>query len=74
MEHGFSKFLARSITNLINIDYLKPAEVEESYHTVFARGFTLTPDFSSIRLSRPGSCIDQAESLAERQGRSPHYS
>ena len=42
MEHDFSKFLAGSIKNLINIDYLKPAEVKESYHTVFARGFAVS--------------------------------
>ena len=42
MEHDFSKFLAGSIENLINIDYLKPAEVKESYHTVFARGFAVS--------------------------------
>ena len=33
---------------------------------------TLTPDFSSIRLSRPGGCIDHSGSLAERRRRSPH--
>jgi len=33
---------------------------------------TLTPHFSSIRLSRPGGCIDHSGSLAERQRRSPH--
>ena len=33
---------------------------------------TLTPDFSNIRLSRPGGCIDHSGSLAERQRRSPH--
>ena len=33
---------------------------------------TLTPDFSNIRLSRPGGCIDHSGSLAERRRRSPH--
>ena len=33
---------------------------------------TVTPDYSGIRLSGPGGCIDHLESLAERQRRSPH--
>ena len=44
---------------------------ETSLHWT-APHLTLIHDFSNIRLSRPGGCIDHSGSLAERRRRSPH--
>jgi hypothetical protein len=67
-----SKDLIRPATAKIVFTILKSPEASLLQLTSVASHLTLTPDFSSIRLSRPRGCINSTESLAERQRRSPH--
>ena len=66
---GSRRILIRPVTVKVVCTILSSPET--SLHWT-APHLTLIHDFSNIRLSRPGGCIDHSGSLAERRRRSPH--